>query len=224
MIKKIAIIGLSLLSAACFSGDMENAKPQALPYETRHPIQVVASQQNMEVSLQQESPYITPATEAKIKSFVYGYQDKGNNNIVISIPETGMKATAARIATKKITDILTESDVPPEKVTIKTYQPSSIESGNIRLSFEKNIAKAPDCRNKWSENTSDAYRNTSWKGLGCATRRNLAAMIVRPQDLEEMRPMGTTIAERRVNGLDKFVIGQTTGSARDASETASASK
>lgn len=224
MFKHITLISLSLLCTACFSGKMENSKKEARSYEARHPIQVLTTKQTMEIPLNPDKSALDSHTTAKIRSFIYGYSDKGESNITIHVPETGIKATAARIATKQIIDIVTEAGIEQEHVAIKTYQPQTVESGSIRLSFNKNIAKAPNCRDKWSENLSDAYRNTAWKGLGCATRSNLAAMIARPNDLEEMQPISGGSAERRVTAMDKFVLGQPSAAARDASEMAKASQ
>ena len=218
------LLSTSFLLAGCMSGPTFNGADQSRPYEARHPITVEKQETSLEISLDNNGGVLTQGQNAQIKSFIYGYNDKGADNITISVPETGLKAAPARIATKRITEILDGSGIEQSQINIETYMPTAAQSGNIMIAFTKLAAKGPDCTNKWTENLADAYNNTAWKGLGCATRSNLAAMISNPNDLENMRTMGASSSERRIDTQDKYILGQATSAARDDQETARATQ
>ena len=202
------------------SGTTFNGAEQARPYEVRHPITLVEKEESVQISIKSKGGHLSEMQKAKVKSFIYGYNEKATDNIVISVPESGIKAAAARTATKQLTEVIAETGIAQSDIMIGTYQPSDIRSNNITIRFKTLQAKGPKCDNNWSENLADAYNNTSWKGLGCSTRSNLAAMISNPNDLVEMRPMGPAHAGRRVDTIDKYALGQSTGASRSADEIA----
>lgn len=217
------IIPLILLSG-CMSGPVSNGSKEARPYEARHRISLVKEERSMEVVLENPSGNLTSSQISAIKAFIYGYNTKGKTNIIISIPETGLNAAPARVATKEITETIEGAGIGQERMMIGTYVPASNQSAAIRIEFSTIEAHAPKCDSNWTDNLADAYNNLAWKGLGCSARRNLAAMISNPEDLQRMRPMGEGNSNRRLAGYDKYIEGQTTGAARDASETASANQ
>jgi pilus assembly protein CpaD len=59
--------------------------------------------------------------------------------------------------------------------------------------------------------------------MGCATQRNLAAMVANPEDLVHPRGETPRPSERRDTVWGKYVAGQPTISKRDPSEHANAS-
>ena len=50
-------------------------------------------------------------------------------------------------------------------------------------------AVPPDCLS-WTENELYSHENTPWPQYGCATARNLAAQVERPQDLASPNDLG----------------------------------
>ena len=215
----LVLIASSLSLTAC-SGPMFNGAEEAKPIEVRHPITLTKKETALEVSVNHIGGKLSNKQKSQLKSFIYGYNDKGQNSIVISVPETGIKATPARVATKEITEIIEELGINQENIMIGTYIPKAGQAGNITVKFDTIKAIGPKCDDKWSENLADAYNNKSWKGLGCSTRSNFAAMIANPNDLIEMRPMGPGHAARRIDAHNKYILGQSTGASRGANETA----
>ena len=220
-ISPLSIITLStLLIVTGCSGPAFNTAEQARPYEVRHPITLVQKEESVQLEIKSKGGHLTEQQKAKVKSFIYGYSEKSTDNIVISVPESGLKAAAARTATKQLTELIGETGVEQSDIMIGTYKPSDLRSNAITIRFKTLQAKGPKCDDNWSENLADAYNNTAWKGLGCSMRSNLAAMIANPNDLVEMRPMGPAHAGRRVDTIDKYALGQTTGASRGADEIA----
>nr|HRQ83201.1 CpaD family pilus assembly lipoprotein [Azospirillaceae bacterium] len=96
------------------------------------------------------------------------------------------------------------------------------DAGNLRLAapthdpaaaylaFEKLTAVQPDCGMEAAGLDSD--KNNRSGVLGCATRRNLAAMVANPSDLVvPAQASGAPFAQRRTLVIENWRKGKTTG-------------
>ncbi len=219
--KNIVFLISGVLLVGC-SGGISNNEKHTSTYETRHPITLTKKQNSIEIPINITDFSFDTSVEAKIKSFLYKYDTQSDSNLIITVPETGLKVSSARIAVKNILLIAQEAGISRNNIRVGTYKPLSDTVGGIRMNFEAVVAEAVDCSNNWSENLSDTYHNQMSKGHGCATRKNLAAMIANPKDLAKMGMMGSGNAARRIDTFDKYIAGQATGASRGSEETASA--
>jgi pilus assembly protein CpaD len=204
---------ITALLAGC--GGVSNGEKQARTYEKRHPITIEKTQNTIEIPIS-TAGYVTQESEAKIKSFLYTYDNYGKSNLVITAPETGGGAGTTRTALKHIIEIAQEVGIKKGSIKLGTYQALDSSNAVIRMNFEALVAKASDCSDRWSENLTDAKNNELSKGHGCAMRKNLVAMIADPEDLVRMRRMGAGNAARRVGVFDKYTLGESTAAALDA--------
>gem|GEM_PF-4554083 len=214
----LAVFFIPVLSGC--SKPFSNSSEQARVYEERHPITLEQIENNLEVPITDEQIKLTNIQKAKIKGFLYKYNQNSKDNLIITVPEDGFKAPIAKRLVKEIVDIVDRIGIDKDYIKIGTYKPLVEGIGSIRINFESLIAKAPECNDMWSENLADAYSNEISKGLGCATRNNLAAMVVRPKDLIQMPTISPGHAGRRVGMFDKYILGQNTNASKG--ETASA--
>ncbi len=219
--KNIVFLISGVLLVGC-SGGISNNEKHARTYETRHPITLAKKQNSLEIPINVIDVSFDTSEEAKIKSFLYAYDNQSNSNLMITVPETGLKVSSARIAVKNILSLAQEVGIKRNNIRVGTYKPLSDTVGGIRMNFEAVVAEAVDCANRWSENLSDTSHNEISKGHGCSTQKNFATMIANPTDLEKMRPMGSGNAARRIDTFDKYILGQATGASRGGEETASA--
>lgn len=213
------IVAIATIISGCSNG-FSNDERHARTYETRHPITLEHQNNSLELPIDVNQTSISGMQEAKIKGFLYKYNQDSKSNLIITVPESGMKASAARMTVKSIVNIVENIGINEDNILIGTYRPLNDDIASIRLNFESITAKAPDCSNMWSENLADTYNNELSKGHGCSTRKNLAAMIARPEDLVRMPTMSPGHAGRRTSVFDKYVLGQSTTAAKG--ETASA--
>lgn len=220
MIHKLVI--LSFLGACSPDLIESNGARHAKTYETRHPITIYHEQNSIELPIHPDGSDFTIAEQAKIKSYLYKFHDKSKSNLVITVPDEGKKVGLARQSVKRLIEIAQKLDITLDHIRVGTYKPFNNQIGGVRMSFETLKAHVPECSNNWTKNLTDAYNNEVSEMYGCSTRRNLAAMIAYPEDLIEERRMSVGISDRRVNTLDKYILGQSTSASRDASETASA--
>jgi len=72
------------------------------------------------------------------------------------------------------------------------------------------VAIPPTCL-KWSEATTDPYDNQPLPQLGCATARNLALMVERPDDLVHGRELGPERGVHAVGTIRRYDNDQTRG-------------
>jgi pilus assembly protein CpaD len=84
----------------------------------------------------------------------------------------------------------------------------------LRLVYPKMMAEAGPC-GQWPHDlgpTLDTQynQNAPFWNLGCATQKNLAAMVVNPADLVQPRGDAPIYAERRKTVLDKYRQGENT--------------
>lgn len=109
------------------------------------------------------------------------------------------------------TQALRKARIDPRSVALEPYLGNGDPAAPVRLSYLQVVAVPPDCPD-WSENVGRDPQNMPWPNMGCATQRNLAAMVANPEDL--VRPRGETPrpGERRDVVWGKYSNGEMTGS------------
>jgi pilus assembly protein CpaD len=81
----------------------------------------------------------------------------------------------------------------------------AIAPGAVRVVVSRSVASVPGCPN-WSLPSQPDLHNSTMSNFGCATNRNLAAMIANPQDL---------VRGARSSGIDARVTSKAIKSYRD---------
>ena len=113
-----------------------------------------------------------------------------------TLPVGGRTSAPPPIRCAKIVSILAASGVPPQSIVVRTYSDRGAHLATIRISYPKIIAQAGPC-GLWPEDIGPSFNrdyieNQPYWNLGCATQRNLAAMVDNPSDL--VQPRGETPA------------------------------
>ncbi|MBV8594281.1 MAG: hypothetical protein JOZ27_08285, partial [Caulobacteraceae bacterium] len=80
---------------------------------------------------------------------------------------------------------------------------AELAPGDVRLTVETYVAEVPDCPN-WSKPPGNDPANTLHSDFGCATAKNLAAMVADPRDLVAPREMGPPVGDPAVAGVDRY--------------------
>ena len=95
-------------------------------------------------------------------------------------------------------------------------------SARIRVSYASLAVHGPECGD-WSDKLARDPKNIPYRNFGCATQRNLAAMVANPRDLVEPRGMTPRDSARRDVIMGKYVRGDTTIAKKGNEETAKVS-
>jgi Pilus biogenesis CpaD protein (pilus_cpaD) len=92
------------------------------------------------------------------------------------------------------------------------YPPTMTPDYSIRVMPSQNgmVAIPPNCPS-WSADTKDNYDNQPDPQFGCATARNLALTVERPEDLVQPKPMGDTRGVVMVGAIRRYDNNQTRG-------------
>lgn len=214
-----SLIALSL--AACKHGDDHTrvAGWELVDPTQRHPILVSQQPQTMTVSAPRGSHGLTPGQRADVISFARSSQasDAGNSRLVIAAPSGSSNETTAIQAVREIGALLQDNGIPETALSIEPFAAEGEHNPPIRISFLRYVAEAPECGH-WPTNLAREPRNLPYPNLGCASQRNLAAMISNPADLVTPAGMTARPAERRLFTWDKYIKGEASGAEKSADE------
>jgi pilus assembly protein CpaD len=141
---------------------------------------------------------------------------EGTGSVVVDVPVDTANGRAAAASYREIRSVLAAGGVPSRAVVQHPYRPE--DPGllpTIRLSYSKITAVAGPC-GLWPEDLGPTMfdpqynENKPFFNLGCATQRNLAAMIDNPADLEQPRAETPAYTARRNIAFDRYRKGAPT--------------
>jgi pilus assembly protein CpaD len=189
----------------------------------RHPIAVKQGEVWLDLAVYPGSSGLNDSQKDQVANFLADYKSQSSDRLLIRAPSGGANETAAMRAYDEVRKVLGRAGVRPSLVVLEPYFANGDPSAPLRLSYLQFVAQPPDCPD-WSENVGRDPNNMPWPNKGCASQRNLAAMVANPEDL--VRPRGETPrpGERRDTVWGKYIAGEVTISKRDPSEHANASE
>lgn len=221
----VLLAGCALLVSGCFARsktDVTLAAPA--DYRQRHPIVVRERDRTVELLIGAQRGALTPMQRAEVLAFAQSWKREATGGIVIEIPSETPNAAAAGGATREVRAILAAANVPPQAVALRTYRPSASDRlAAVRLNYPHMVAEAGPC-GLWPSDlgpSSASYRaNRQYWNFGCATQRNLAAMVADPADLVQPRGAAPAYTARRSVVLDKYRKGEQTSSTAPSNDAA----
>ena len=212
-----ALLGLSVILGACTStsGELVTA---SVPndYRLRHPIAIEEARQSIVVFVGQARGGLSPSQRADIMGLARTWVREGTGAIVADVPVDTPNARAAAATFQEIHEVLAAGGVPPRGITLHRYHPDDPQFfATIRLSYPRIAAVAGPC-GLWpadvgpSISDPDYFENKPYYNLGCATQRNLAAMIDNPADIVQPRSETYAYTARRNAAFEKYRKGEPT--------------
>jgi pilus assembly protein CpaD len=210
----IAILALSL--GACFARTDPNAGVK-IPsdYRLRHPIAIGESDQTVELLIGASRGGLTPTQRADVAAFAERWQREATGGIIIDVPSGTPNERAATDSLREVQSTLTAAGVPSHGIVVRPYRPADPKLATLKLNYPKFVARAGPC-GLWPADIGPSIDNPeyfdnrpSWNH-GCATQRNLAAMVDNPADLVQPRGEAPAYTARRTTVLDKYRKGEST--------------
>ena len=212
-----ALAGLSIALGACTytSGEVVMA---SVPddYRLRHPIAVQEADRSIVVFVGRARGGLSASQRADVAGLAQTWVREATGAIVADVPVDTPNAWAAATAFREIQAVLAAGGVPSRGIVLHHYHPDDPRTlPTIRLSYPKISAVAGPC-GLWPEDLgpsilNDRYsENKQYHNFGCATQRNLAAMVDNPADLEQPRPETPAYAPRRDIAFDRYRKGNPT--------------
>jgi pilus assembly protein CpaD len=212
-----ALLGASAALGACTHTDQDTVTG-SIPndYRQRHPIVVQEANRTTEVFVGTGRGGLTSAQRSDIAGLAETWLREGTGGIVIDMPVNTPNARVAADSLREIRGILAAAGVPPRGITIRNYRPTDPRQfATIRVNYPRITADAGPC-GVWPEDLGPSIKNKGYLenrpyyNLGCATQRNLAAMVDNPSDLVQPRAESPAYTPRRSMAFDKYRKGTTT--------------
>ena len=223
----VSLIGLlAIFSSACRHGFDERVRPDHYsgsyfgnPTED-HPIAISKKKLAISVSVRHQDEKLSPSKLNEVRTFLNYYRQSGVGDILVTLPTNSRHQYAVRKVLKDIQKQLETLSIGPESVTVKRYAGRGDRYPTIHMSYKRYVADGPEC-GQWNENLNESENNANSPNWGCASQRNLAAMIANARDLKGPRGWSPRDARRREVIWDKFVKGQPSSSTRSSDERVS---
>jgi pilus assembly protein CpaD len=220
-IKRAAFRGVALAAIAVALVACQHTQPDVtdtIPtdYRLRHPIAIKEGNRTVELFIGSARGALTPAQRANLASFAYDWSREATGGIVIELPSGTPNGRAAHDALGEIRSLLTAAGVPPNVIAVQSYRPfDQRKFATVRINYPKMTATAGPC-GLWPRDLGPTYdnpdylNNRPYYNLGCASQRNLAAMVEDPSDLAQPRGETPLYTPRRSFILDKYRKGEST--------------
>lgn len=187
-------------------------------YRQRHPIVVQEASRATEIFVGQGRGGLTAAQRADIMGLAQAWLREGTGGIIIDMPTGTPNARTATDSLHEIQAIFNAAGIPPRGITVRNYRPTDPRLfATIRVSYPRIAADAGPC-GVWpndigpSIKNKEYFENRQYENFGCATQRNLAAMVDNPSDLVQPRAETPPLASRRNVMFDKYRKGEATTS------------
>jgi pilus assembly protein CpaD len=210
----VTAAALAATLAGCYTVH-ETVDAVPVDYRERHPITLQEGTRTVDVLIGSSRGELTPAQSADMLALAQRWKREASGGIVIDVPVGTANERAAADAVHEIASILTSAGVPPQGIAMRPYRPPNpARLAAIRLTYPRIAAQAGPC-GLWPHDLGPAdaatyAQNREYWNLGCATQRNLAAMVDNPADLIQPRGDGPAYQARRSAVLDKYRKGEGT--------------
>jgi pilus assembly protein CpaD len=211
-IKGMAVAGAAVMLAACSSMYTDNTGSIPADYRQRHPIAIKEGQQTLELFIGSGRGGLTPMQRAEVLAFAQAWRREATGGVTIDRPVGTPNERAATDALKQVLSILVSSGIPNHGIGIRPYRPPGGKLATIRLNHPRVMAEVGPC-GLWPDDLGPTYKfehyeNRPYWNLGCATQRNLAAMVDNPADLVQPRAETPPYTAKRVSGIERWRKGQ----------------
>jgi pilus assembly protein CpaD len=212
-----ALAGLSLALGACsYAPDAIVTGGAPDDYRLRHPIAITEANRSVVIFVGHARGGLTVAQRSDVLGLAHTWLNEGTGAITAEVPVDTPNARAAEATYQEIRSLLVAGGVPARGITMHHYHPDDPQAlATIKLTYSKIAAVAGPC-GLWPEDLGPSISNPGYNenkpyyNLGCATQRNLAAMIDNPSDLVQPRSETPPYTPRRSEGFEKYRKGQST--------------
>ncbi|MBR0968442.1 CpaD family pilus assembly protein [Bradyrhizobium diazoefficiens] len=212
----LALTGLSVMLGACNTTGEIVTQTVPTDYRQRHPIAVQEGRKSIVIFVGKARGGLSAEQRADVAGVARDWVREGTGSVVVDVPIETANSRAATATYQDIRSVLSSGGVPSRAIVQHPYRPE--DPGllpTIRLSYSKIAAVAGPC-GLWPEDMGPNIldpgynENQPYFNLGCASQRNLAAMIDNPADLEQPRAETPAYTARRDIAFERYRKGTTT--------------
>jgi pilus assembly protein CpaD len=198
---------------ACNTDQQVTGVPDVpVDYRQRHPITLTEANHTLEI--------FVGASRGELNAWRRG----ATGGVVINLPVGASNQHAAADSVPMIRSILAAGGVPADGIIVRHYQAPGPTLAAVRMSYPRVAAQAGPC-GLWPEDVGpslnrDYFENQPPWNFGCATQRNLAAMVDDPADLVQPRGETPPYTMRRTTVVEKYRQGVPTATQYPSADSA----
>jgi pilus assembly protein CpaD len=204
----------ALSLAGCYTiKDTTGAIPA--DYRQRHPISIKEADHTVQILVGRSRGGLNPMQRAQTLAFAQSWKRQATGGIVIDQPVGTPNQTAAAETVREAQSIFAGAGIPRRAIAVRLYQPKNRAAvATVMLNYPVMAAEAGPC-GLWPGDLGATFsprhsENAPYWNLGCATQRNLAAMVANPTDLVQPRAETPAYTPRRSVVLEKYRKGENT--------------
>jgi pilus assembly protein CpaD len=209
-----AVIACAMTAASCAS-NRETITPADVDYRLRHNIAIKEGPRTVDLFIGTNRGGLNGEQRADVLAFANSWRREATGGIVIDLPSGTRNEIAAANALHEVRSILVAAGVPPTAVAVRPYRPADPgKIATMKLNYPTLVAEAGPC-GLWPYDLGPTLarehnENIDYWNLGCASQRNLAAMVENKADLVQPRGEVPPYTGRRTTVLDKYRRGEST--------------
>jgi pilus assembly protein CpaD len=210
---RAAIVGACAIFVCGCNTDQQVTGVSDVPtdYRLRHPITISEANHTLEVFVGSNRGEINATQRAEVAAFAHSWRHDGTGGVVVDLPVGTSNERSAAEAMRPIRSILAASGVPPDSIAVRGYHPPNVNFATIHISYPRVAAQAGPC-GLWPEDIGPSFNRSYFENqpiwnAGCATQRNLAAMVDNPADLVQPRAESPAYTMRRTTVIEKYRAG-----------------
>jgi pilus assembly protein CpaD len=211
-----ALVGLSAALGACQQTTEIVTASVPDDYRLRHPIAVQEGNRSIVIFVGHARGGLSAPQRNDVMGLAQSWVREGTGAVIADVPVNTANARAAAATYREIRSLLASGGVPSSAIMLRQYQPEDLRTlPTIKLSYPKISATAGPC-GLWPEDLGPNLQDTGYNenrpyhNFGCATQRNLAAMVDNPADLVQPRPETPAYTMRRNAAFEKYRKGTST--------------
>ncbi|MGB6400608.1 MAG: CpaD family pilus assembly protein [Bradyrhizobium sp.] len=222
-----ALIGLAVALSGCLrTGEEVTTASIPADYRLRHPIAIEEANKSIVVFVGQGRGGLSAEQRADVMGLAQTWLHEATGAINADVPVGTPNARMAADSMREIHALLAAAGVPRRGIVVRQYHPENPRHmAAIRLSYPKISAEAGPC-GLWPEDLGPSIKNKSYfdnkqyYNFGCASQRNMAAMVDNPADLVQARPETPPYTMRRSEAFEKYRKGTATATTYPESDKA----
>ncbi len=173
-------------------------------YRTSHPIVISEKAQQIDLPIAASARKMSRDQMSTLAGFMSGYDRRSGGTVSVLVPSGSVNELGASNVASQITHLLQNQGVPPENISVVSYQaPSPDTAPPIRVSYPVVKASTNQC-GRWPADILDTTDNKHYANFGCSYQNNLAAQVANPNDFLGPRKQGEIDAENRMGVIDKY--------------------
>jgi pilus assembly protein CpaD len=224
-VRAAAAAACALFVCGCNTDQQVAGLPDApSDYRMRHPITLQETDRTLALFIGSNRGELNPTQRAQVLSFGLSWKRDATGGIVVERPVGSSNEHASADAMREILSILAASGLPPQSVAVFTYPATGPSLATVRIRYPRVAAQAGPC-GIWPEDIGPSLNrnyteNQPYWNFGCASQRNLAAMVDNPADLVQPRGETAAYTARRTVIMEKYRQGQNAATQESSTTTA----